>query len=217
MEENRKGTGVFYAVVGVATLVVAIIGATFAYFSASATNDTDVAGSTASGASLAIAISRESATGTEKNMIPMLSTDLQKGVTGVTEKGGSCIDANGNTVCQVYKITVTNGSADIGINVKGTMNLASNGKNMKWQVLTDATTVDTDATTVAQGTEGTIVANQALTASGTHDFYLVIWLDETNAAQDADDAGKTFTGTVTFNGVNADGSSSTGITAKFNG
>ena len=29
--ENRKGPGVFYAVVGVATLVVAIIGATFAY------------------------------------------------------------------------------------------------------------------------------------------------------------------------------------------
>ena len=37
MEENRKGPGVFYAVVGVATLVVAIIGATFAYF-ASTTN-----------------------------------------------------------------------------------------------------------------------------------------------------------------------------------
>ena len=36
MEENRKGPGIFYAVVGVATLVVAIIGATFAYFSASA-------------------------------------------------------------------------------------------------------------------------------------------------------------------------------------
>lgn len=217
MEENRKGSGVFYAVVGVATLVVAIIGATFAFFSASATNNENVTGTTAKGAALAIAISRESATGTEKNMIPMLSTDLQKGVTGTTEKGGSCIDANGNTVCQVYKITVTNGSEDIGINVKGTMNLASNGKNMKWQVLTDATHVNAEATTVAQGTEGTIVANQALTASGTHDFYLVIWLDETNAAQDTDDAGKTFTGTVTFNGVNADGSSSTGITAKFNG
>ena len=34
-ENNRKGPGIFYAVVGVATLVVAIIGATFAYFSAS--------------------------------------------------------------------------------------------------------------------------------------------------------------------------------------
>lgn len=215
MEENRKGTGVFYAVVGVATLVVAIIGATFAYFSASATNDTDVTGTTASGASLAIAITKVSDEATAKNMIPILSTDLQKGVTGTASK--SCIDANNNTVCQVYKVTVTNGSADIGINVKGTMNLTSTAKNMKWQVLTDAKTVNADATTVAQGTAGTIVDNQALTASGTHDFYLVIWLDETNAAQDADDAGKTFNGTVTFNGVNSDGSASTGITAKFNG
>lgn len=215
MEENRKGTGVFYAVVGVATLVVAIIGATFAYFSASATNDTDVKGSTASGASLAIAVTKVSDEATAKNMIPMLSTDLQKGVTGTSSK--SCIDANGNTVCQVYKVTVTNGSADIGINVKGTMNLTSNAKNMKWQVLTDATTVDTKATAVAQDTEGVIVANQALTASETHDFYLVIWLDETNKPQDTDDAGKIFNGTITFNGVNSDGSASTGITAKFNG
>ena len=215
MEENRKGTGVFYAVVGVATLVVAIIGATFAYFSASATNDKDVKGTTASGASLSMAIAKVSDEATAKNMIPMLSTDLQKGVTGTASK--SCIDANNNTVCQVYKVTVTNGSTDIGINVKGTMNLTSTAKNMKWQVLTDATHVNADATTVAQGTDGVISANQALTAGGSHDFYLVIWLDETNAAQDADDAGKTFNGTITFNGVNSDGSASTGITAKFNG
>lgn len=214
MENN--GRGIFYGVIGVATLIVAIIGATFAYFSASATNDSDVTGTTANGASLAIAISKVSATGTEKNMVPMLSTDLQKGVTGVEDKGGSCKDANGNTVCEVFKVTVTNGSADIGLNVKGTMNLASTAKNMKWQVLTDATTVNKSATTVNQGTEGTITDNQALTASDTHDFYLVVWLDETNAAQDADDAGKTFTGTVTFNGVNSDGTASTGITAKFN-
>ena len=96
MEENRKGPGVFYAVVGVATLVVAIIGATFAYFSASTTNKTDVTGSTASGASLSMAITRVSDAGTAANMIPMLTTDLQKGVTGTESK--SCIDANGNTV-----------------------------------------------------------------------------------------------------------------------
>lgn len=214
-ENNRKGTGVFYAVVGVATLVVAIIGATFAYFSAQATNDTDVKGSTAAGASLSIVITKLSDEATSKNMIPMLSTDLQKGVTGTNSK--SCIDANGNTVCQVYQVTVTNGSADIGVNVKGTMNLASTAKNMKWQVLTDATTVNASAQTVNQATVGVITDNQALTASGSHDFYLVIWLDETNASQDTDDAGKTFNGTVTFNGVNADGSESKGITAKFNG
>ena len=148
-------------------------------------------------------------------MIPMLTTDLQKGVTGTNSK--SCIDANGNTVCQVYKITVTNGSTDIGINVKGTMNLASTGKNMKWEVLTDAKTVKADGTVVAQGEEGVIVANQALAKSGSQDFYLVVWLEETNDVQDTDDAGKSFTGTVTFNGVNSDGSESKGITAKFNG
>ena len=215
MEENRKGPGVFYAVVGVATLVVAIIGATFAYFSASTTNDTNVTGSTASGASLSMVITRESDAGTAANMIPMLTTDLQKGVTGTNSK--SCIDANGNTVCQVYKITVTNGSKDIGIHVKGTMNLASTAKNMKWEVLTDAKTVKADGTVVAQGENGVIVANQALAKSGSQDFYLVVWLEETNKVQDTDDAGKTFTGTVTFNGVNDDSTESKGITAKFNG
>lgn len=213
MENN--GRGIFYGVIGVATLIVAIIGATFAYFSASVTNDKDVKGATASGASLSMVVTKISDEATAKNMIPMLSTDLQKGVTGTNSK--SCIDDNGNTVCQVYKVTVTNGSGDIGVNVKGTMNLTSTGKNMKWQVLTDATTVNADATTVAQGTDGVITDNQALTASGTHDFYLVIWLDETNAAQDADDAGKTFNGTITFNGVNSDGTASKGITAKFKG
>ena len=215
MEENRKGTGVFYAVVGVATLVVAIIGATFAYFSASATNNTDVTGTTASKAALTLTIARVSDSNTVRNMIPMLSTDLQKGVTGTNSK--SCIDANGNTVCQVYKVTIGNSSKDIGVTVDGTMNLTSTGKNMKWQVLTDATTVNADATTVVQGTNGDIVKKQALTAEGYQDFYLVIWLEETNTEQDADDAGKEFTGTVTFSGVNADGSTSNGITAKFNG
>ena len=39
MENNNRnnGRGIFYGVIGVATLVVAIIGATFAYFSASVT------------------------------------------------------------------------------------------------------------------------------------------------------------------------------------
>ena len=36
MENNNKGNGIFLGVIGVATLVVAIIGATFAFFSANA-------------------------------------------------------------------------------------------------------------------------------------------------------------------------------------
>ena len=40
--ENNNGRGIFYGVIGVATLVVAIIGATFAYFSANISSDNQV-------------------------------------------------------------------------------------------------------------------------------------------------------------------------------
>ena len=42
MENNDNGRGIFYGVIGVATLVVAIIGATFAYFSATAVSNNAV-------------------------------------------------------------------------------------------------------------------------------------------------------------------------------
>lgn len=213
MEENRKGSGVFYAVVGVATLVVAIIGATFAFFSAQATNTENVTGTTATGANLTLTVTRESDAATAANMVPMLDTDLQKGVTG--EGGKSCIDKNGNTVCQVYKVNIANGS-NITVNVKGTMTLNGGGAtNMRWQVLTNATTINAGATTTNAGSEGVIVANQALTATSNQDFYIVVWLHETNSDQTDPDAGKEFTGSITFNGVNADGSETNGVTATF--
>ena len=216
-ENNRKGPGVFYAVVGVATLVVAIIGATFAFFSAQATSTEDVTGTTATGANLALTVTRVSDAATVANMVPMLDTDLQKGVTGTDSK--SCIDANGNTVCQVYKVNIANGS-NIAVNVKGTMTLNGGGAtNMKWQVLTDATHVNASAETISAGSAGVIVANQALTATNgatsNKDFYIVVWLHETNSDQTEPDAGKTFTGSITFNGVNADGSETNGVTATF--
>ena len=41
-QKNNNGRGIFYGVIGVATLVVAIIGATFAYFTATATNNNTI-------------------------------------------------------------------------------------------------------------------------------------------------------------------------------
>lgn len=42
--EEKKGQGTLYLVIGIATLVVAIIGATFAYFSAQATSADKIQG-----------------------------------------------------------------------------------------------------------------------------------------------------------------------------
>lgn len=217
-ENNRKGPGIFYAVVGVATLVVAIIGATFAYFSATVENTKDVKGTTASSADLALTVQRVSDDATATNMIPMKDDLLQSGVTGTG--GKQCVDKNGNTACQIYKITIANGG-NIAVNVKGTLNLSGGGAtNMKWQLLDNQTTVGTGGTQVSQGTDGVIVANQALTAKDaatpSAEFYVVVWLHDTGEPQDTPDAGKSFTGTVTFNGVNVDGTVSTGgVTATF--
>ena len=96
------------------------------------------------------------------------------------------------------------------------MTLSGGGAtNMRWQVLTNATTIKESAETINAGSEGVIVANQALTAGSNHDFYIVVWLHETGSDQTDPDAGKTFTGSITFNGVNADGSETNGVTASF--
>ena len=67
-ENNRKGPGIFYAVVGVATLVVAIIGATFAYFSASKSAAVPQ-GTTASAGGIDLTVTP--VTDTNSNLIPL--------------------------------------------------------------------------------------------------------------------------------------------------
>ena len=209
MENNGKG--IFYGVIGVATLVVAIIGATFAYFSASASDNSAITGTTAEAGGIGVEVTKLSTAATG-GLIPMLDTDLQKGITGIDN---SCVDANGNTVCQVYSIKVTNNGATT-INVKGTMNLTLGESltNMKWQLLTNATTVDGEATTVTGATSGSITDNTTLAGSGNTTFYVVIWLSETSENQD-DEAGKSFSGNVSFSAVDASGGALSGVTATF--
>ncbi len=238
MEENRKGPGVFYAVVGVATLVVAIIGATFAYFSASAANNEAITGNTAEAGGVELTITPVTTTGT--NMLPLnlmdntKATDPASGAAdqfadalGAT-KGASCKDSNGNNVCQVYSITVKNKSTTSTVQVRGTLNLASEATNMKWQLLeTGTSTARADFATVVDkgvtgnvtvggntGATGAAAASQNLAAEASATYYVLVWLEETGTAQETADASKSFTGTVTFNAVDASGKTS-GLTASF--
>ena len=220
-ENNRKGSGVFYAVVGVATLVVAIIGATFAYFSATATNSDAIVGGTATGNNIALAVTPIAPVteGRTENMIPMLENNLQDGLTGTG--GKSCIDSNGNTVCQVYKVTVTNKGAT-AVKLDATLNLTTakgsgegTGTNMKWQLIENATTEGSVGTMKSQGTAELFADDLSLAAGANQEYYIVVWLLETGGPQDLSDAGINYTGTVTVNAVGADGSSTSGLTASF--
>lgn len=107
---NGKGREIFYGVIGVATLVVAIIGATFAYFTASASNNTTITGNAAS-INFGLRVERAENNDTA-GLIPMSNSMVHRAVdTTANSSEKVCIDDNGNAVCQVYKITVTNRSS----------------------------------------------------------------------------------------------------------
>lgn len=152
MEENKKGANTLYAVIGVATLVVAIIGATFAYFSASRTNDTDIKGSTAEAGGLTVVANRI-ISGTNNNIIPLnLIPNQTKREGSETEyvdavdqfesaMKGKCKDSLGNNVCDVYEVIVSNLSKTSTVNVQGKLSLnTSTTTNMYW------TLIDADVT-----------------------------------------------------------------------
>lgn len=115
--ENNKGRGIFYGVIGVATLVVAIIGATFAYFSATITLEGNVQAGTAN-----IALTMLEETGGIKTAIIPIDTDGNVGdgdtvdnLTAFPNYPGTnavgCTDDVGNQICSVYQFTLMNNSA----------------------------------------------------------------------------------------------------------
>ena len=163
-EENRKGPGIFYAVVGVATLVVAIIGATFAYFSASATGGTGaITGQTADVGSTALSVSTTRYTWddtgvTNDNLVPAVidESHLTSGENSVANALSKKCVSDGYTGCHVWKIEVNSAEAidisSVKLNLSVTANDATQGHanldNWKYVLFT--------------GTEGT----NTLTATG---------------------------------------------------
>ena len=131
-EQKNNGRGIFYGVIGVATLVVAIIGATFAYFTATASNNTAIKGNMAT-INFGLSVTKVTDVDeTKGGMIPMSNNMVEAAVTDssvVVDKNGgeeglgeggfqgagqTCVDDNGNAVCQIYKVVVTNtGSASL--------------------------------------------------------------------------------------------------------
>lgn len=238
MENN--GRGVFYGVIGVATLIVAIVGATFAYFTASKTDDTAITGTTAAAGGLDLAVTPVLNTGSDLIPLNLRTGDGTSDTKDQFESAmaSKCVDSNSNNVCQPYKIVVTNLSTTSAVSVRGTLNLSAVTKaaNMKWELI-DVTdeSADTfaasklgyatinDAGTAAPitvggntGGSGSELASLSLAKSDSKTFYVLVWLEEKGDAQETEDAAGSWKGTVEFNAVDASGAS-TGVTASFSG
>ena len=131
--ENSKGRGIFLGVVSVATLIVAIIGATFAWFSASVSSGENDVNLTAYQFDADLTVERVFPTPTPENasrkIIPFVPDKvLREGLENETnnmnyalnEATNKCVDSSGYLVCSLYKITVTNNGSD-AIELDGTV------------------------------------------------------------------------------------------------
>ena len=206
-KNERKGQGTFYMIIAMLTLIVAIVGATFAYFSLQASDENTVKGNAAKvGLSLEV---RKVSVDASGDLIPLDETLLEKAIAGDSAtENQMCVDKNGNTVCQVYELKVTNeGTAATAVNGSLTLT-AETITNLKWQIMTDQNTPVTDSGQFKTTDDTEIAKNDTIEANpGTKSYYIMIWIDETENEQNDSDVGS-FTGVVSF--TSADGSGVTG-------
>ena len=207
--ENNNGKGIFYGVIGVATLVVAIIGATFAFFAASAngTNNAVAANSVSLAGTLTLTDSADART----QLIPateaiMKQSYVQTGTKGQADgkcNGVSAADANAvYDLCSTYTFTLGNKASVsqlIYVNLTTTANSFENlyycifegegtSKAARTCKAVPATTEQAFTVTLDPGT-----TEQPTTKS----YTLVLYINETTQDQTTADSGKAYTGTIT--------------------
>ena len=105
-EEKNNNQGIFYAVIGVATLVVTIVGATFAFFSATTNSPVNAVSTNSATVSLGFT---PDATGIKDALIPIDET-LDRFPSVVGTSLSNCKDDNDNNICSVYQFTISNPS-----------------------------------------------------------------------------------------------------------
>ncbi len=108
MDNQKNKNNIIYIVIAVLTLMVAITGATFAYYTATSTVNNVITGNMAT-IKFNISVAKKTNVDNTRGLIPMTNSMVEKAVSNASTKG-ICLDDNGNAVCQIYKITINNSS-----------------------------------------------------------------------------------------------------------
>lgn len=131
MRNDSKGRDIFYGVVAVATLIVAIIGATLAYFSITAQSNEGAVNATAAIVSIEYNDGQQVTAQADK-LIPasfdVVQTVYEARIKPLTQDLASesnvCIDSNDRQVCSAYRFTV---KSDLERGVTAFLNTEHNG------------------------------------------------------------------------------------------
>ena len=203
--ENKKGSGIFLGVVSVATLVVAIIGATFAYFSASASSNEGAIGATAYEFNVKVTNIKMIQPGNVDNLGGIIPMNVNTQVSGkgmllyaLNDAAQKCVDSNNYQVCALYEATLSNGGSKavtLNLAVKTDTNEAGSGgeafSDLTFQALngtTDAYTLNGDAktlmTTAGQSVDITGVTVNIPAKTTDYKHYFVVYLNEPRNNED---------------------------------
>ena len=226
--DNNKSRGIFLGVLSVATLIVSIIGATFAWFVASASGNTGKV--QAGAANVAGTLTLTETVDYRQNMIPVTETIMKtsyKRTDKATGTGtGRCEGysaAGGNTVynlCSIYQFTVSN-TASIAQTIYASLTANTNTfANLKYCIFEgEAGTSDTEKVACrnmpAKGNTDSNIFNELIPATtGTHTYTLVMYINETTKDQTSADSGKAFTGTISITSADGANYMTGALTAK---
>ncbi len=221
VRKNKDSKKILTMIILIATLMISTTSATYAYFALSAANTTTVTG-TAATAGLTLGVTEATLkSGNTGVMVPQLASAIGTAMNSTNQ----CVDGNGNIICKVYTITITNNST-AKVVVNGTIQFTTTTTNLKWKrvsgtqtagtatsgsySMVSATTTRTDLTsgsacTPSDGSSGCTAVSLAQ-SSGSTTYYIVVWINETGAEQT--DSG-TWKATITFEGANGKGVTST--------
>lgn len=227
--EEVKLTKIQFTISLILIIFFCVTGATYAYFYVASTNTETITGNMAT-VNLTLDVEKIFPTTSSQNtgvMVPQLSTsDEPNSPLSLALKSG-CVDANQNVVCQVYKINIQNigGTATQVVdgkiyfygNPELTADISLTMPNLRWKLITSAVStaptnsvLGTNVDLVASASEDNVFADDViLKTNASLDYYMIIWVNETNNAQ-ANDEGNSFYTKVTF-----DSSNGTGVTATF--
>ena len=201
-ENNNGGKGLFYGVIGVATLIVAIIGATFAWFTATAGGETKTVVKTGT-------LSIEYVSSGEGSGKVVNASNLKPATTEqvlAAYKAGDCKFAGDEasateTICAFAKVTVKN-TGTLYANIDAHFNITKNEYVDNKLMYSVFTTEPETLTGNAVGSTVTLPSAQALAPQATSSFTVLLWLDENAVNSGANDnSNKTFTASINVQAV----------------
>ena len=227
MEDNRKGNGIFLGIVGVATLIVAIIGASFAYFSAQASSAEGAVNLTAY--EFNAGLSLREVYPSDAKLIPVNPDTVienapepnNTNLAYALNAAKKCTDDAGFKICALYEVTITNGGAT-ALSLEGKIVTNSNEaaertgaaafSHLTYRPVTksgELYTIGSTPTTLNQAVDGvTNIDSITVEPNGSTTTYVLIYLND-DGDQSAE-MGASYTGQLVYTSTAGNGNELTG-------